>query len=376
MDVLLVRRYVFLVCLFSLLSYTSLASQSAFAAVTDDADGNFDETSYVETDTTTTSTINTNTSGTVTNNNNNVNNNTTTYTGTNTNSNTNVNTNTSTNTNTNSNTTNYTGTNTSTNTNTNNTNYTGNSTSTNTNTNNNTNTSTNTNNSTVNSTNNTNYNSTNNNTNTNTSTSTNTNTNNNNSTVNSTSQNSSDINTQSNNTNTNNNNTTSNNKNENINKNETVQKIEQDIKSPPPSAIAPSIGSSYSQDLCTVGLGGAVQTQLFGLSGGGSVRDENCERIKLSKTLYDMGMKVASVSLMCQDQRVWDAMRMAGTPCPYEGKIGEEAQAEWDNNPSRAPKGVILSDNSETLESDKDTEYRVWSKEEFCEKYPKEKVCK
>jgi len=354
--------------------------QSAFAAVTDDADGNFDETSYVETNTTTTSTINTNTSGTVTNNNNNVNTNantnTTTYTGTNTNSNTNVNTNTSTNTNNNANTTTYTGTNTSTNTNTNNTNYTGNSTSANTNTNNNT--STNTNNSTVNSTSNTNYTSNNNNTNTNNSTSSNTNNNNNtnNSTVNSTSQNNSDINTQSNNTNTNNNNTTSSNKNENINRNETVQKIEQDIKSPPPSAIAPSIGSSYSQDLCTVGIGGAVQTQLFGLSGGGSVRDENCERIKLSKTLYDMGMKVASVSLMCQDQRVWDAMRMAGTPCPYEGKIGDEAQAEWDNNPKRAPDGVILSDNSETLKSDDDTEYRVWSKEDFCEEYPEEKVCK
>ena len=356
--------------------------QSAFAAVTDDADGNFDETSYVETNTTTTSTINTNTSGTVTNNNNNVNTNanttTTTYTGTNTNSNTNVNTNTSTNTNNNANTTTYTGTNTSTNTNTNNTNYTGNSTSANTNSNTNTSTNTNTNNSTVNSTNNTNYNSTNNNTNTNNSTSSNTNNNNNNnnSTVNSTSQNSSDINTKSDNTNTNNNNTTSSNKNENINRNETVQKIEQDIKSPPPSAIAPSIGSSYSQDLCTVGLGGAVQTQLFGLSAGGSVRDENCERIKLSKTLYDMGMKVASVSLMCQDQRVWDAMRMAGTPCPYEGKIGDEAQAEWDNNPKRAPEGVILSDTSETLKSDDDTEYRVWSKEDFCEEYPEEKVCK
>ena len=380
MDVLLVRRYLFFVCFFSLLSYTNLASQSAFAQVENDADGNFDETSYVETDTTTTSTINTNTSGTVTNNNNNVNNNTTNYTGTNTNTNTNTSTNTNTNTNnntstnTNSNTTNYTGTNTSTNTNT--TNYTGNSTATNTNNNTSTNTNSNTNNSTVNSTNNTNY--TSNNNNTNSSTNTNTNNNTSNSTVNSTSQNNSDINTTSenNNTNNNNNNTVSSNKNENINKNETVQKIEQDIKSPPPSAIAPSIGSSYSQDLCTVGIGGAVQTQLFGLSGGGSVRDENCERIKLSKTLYDMGMKVASVSLMCQDQRVWDAMRMAGTPCPYEGKIGDEAQTEWDNNPSRAPEGVILSDNSETLRSEKDTEYRVWSKEEFCEKYPKEKVCK
>ena len=102
------------------------------------------------------------------------------------------------------------------------------------------------------------------------------------------------------------------------------------IESPPPSAIAPSIGSSYSQDLCTTGISGAVQSQLFGFSGGRSITDENCERIKLGKTLYDMGMRVAAVSLMCQDERVFDAMRMAGTPCPYEGLIGAEAQIAWD----------------------------------------------
>jgi hypothetical protein len=169
-------------------------------------------------------------------------------------------------------------------------------------------------------------------------------------------------------------NNTNNNRNENINKNETTQKIEQEIKSPPPSAIAPSIGSSYSQDLCTVGIGGAVQTQIFGFSAGGSVTDENCERIKLSKTLYDMGMKVAAVSLMCQDQRVWDAMRMAGTPCPFEGKIGSEASDAWEKNPKKAPKGVDMP--KKTLKNDKDTEYTIWSKEEFCEEYPEEFTCK
>jgi hypothetical protein len=75
---------------------------------------------------------------------------------------------------------------------------------------------------------------------------------------------------------------------------------------------------------------GAIQTQIFGFSGGRSITDENCERIKLGKTLYDMGMRVAAVSLMCQDERVFDAMRMAGTPCPYEGLIGEEAQIAWE----------------------------------------------
>jgi len=91
------------------------------------------------------------------------------------------------------------------------------------------------------------------------------------------------------------------------------------VISPPPSAISPTAGGS-SQDLCTVGISGAIQTQILGISQGESVTDQNCERLKISKTLYDMGMKVAAVSVLCQDRRVYDAMEMAGTPCPYEGK--------------------------------------------------------
>jgi hypothetical protein len=114
------------------------------------------------------------------------------------------------------------------------------------------------------------------------------------------------------------------------------QVIDQNIKSPPPSAIAPSM-MSYSQDLCTTGQSGAVQTQIIGLSAGRTVRDQNCERMKLSKTLYDMGMRVAAVSLLCQDTRVFKAMEMAGTPCPFMGKIGEEATAAWDENVDARP---------------------------------------
>ena len=80
----------------------------------------------------------------------------------------------------------------------------------------------------------------------------------------------------------------------------TTGKTETTVKSPPPSAISPSINTSNS-DLCTVGFSGAVQTQVLGFSGGSAVRDLNCERLKLSKTLYDMGMKVAAVSNLCQD---------------------------------------------------------------------------
>lgn len=108
------------------------------------------------------------------------------------------------------------------------------------------------------------------------------------------------------------------------------------VISPPPSAISPGVGSS-SSDLCTTGVSGAVQTQILGISTGEMVRDQNCERLKISKTLYDMGMKVAAVSVLCQDRRVFDAMEMAGTPCPYLGEIGEKASDEWKANPDKIP---------------------------------------
>ena len=94
------------------------------------------------------------------------------------------------------------------------------------------------------------------------------------------------------------------------------------------SANAPSY-SAMSQDVCSMGISGSLSTLGVGISGGKHFRDLNCERIKLSKVLYDYGMKVAAVSILCQDERVFFAMEMAGTPCPFEGKIGAEAIAQW-----------------------------------------------
>ena len=94
------------------------------------------------------------------------------------------------------------------------------------------------------------------------------------------------------------------------------------------SANSPSF-SSMSQDVCIMGVSGSLSTLGVGISGGKHVRDLNCERIKLSKVLYDYGMKVATVSILCQDERVFEAMLMAGTPCPFEGKIGKEAIEQW-----------------------------------------------
>ena len=103
-----------------------------------------------------------------------------------------------------------------------------------------------------------------------------------------------------------------------------------------PSASAPGI-SAMSQDLCTVGVGLGIQKPLIGGSIGITKRDMNCERMKLSKLLFDFNMKVAAVSILCQDNRVFSAMAHAGTPCPFNGKIGDSALEEWNKYDQQRP---------------------------------------
>jgi hypothetical protein len=215
---------------------------------------------------------------------------------------------------------------------------------------------------------------TNNNNNVNTSTSNNVNTNNNinsgtmtynNNNVNASTSTSSNVNTNNNvntgdmtnrninsstSTSNNNNTSTNNNVNQNVqsgsmtNQNNNNSTSTMKIEQPPPTAIAPAMMSGGNVDLCTTGVSGAVQTQILGLASGGTVRDMNCERLKLSKTLYDMGMKVAAVATMCQDERVFSAMMNAGTPCPINGLIGVAAKDEWAANPDKQPKKEVEKD--------------------------------
>jgi len=121
----------------------------------------------------------------------------------------------------------------------------------------------------------------------------------------------------------------------------------------PPTASAPNVMIN-NQDVCSTGTSAAVQTQVLGIAGGTTIRDLNCERLKLSRALYGMGMKVAAVSLLCQDARVFESMEMAGTPCPYKGKIGIEAAKAWAENPEKRP------------------DYDKWLKENDLEAYEKE----
>ena len=111
------------------------------------------------------------------------------------------------------------------------------------------------------------------------------------------------------------------------------------------TAISPSVIVNNS-DVCVTGVSGAVQTSLFGVSGGTTIRDKNCEILKLARSLYGMGLKVAGVSLLCTDSRVFDSMMAAGTPCPYEGQIGDKARVLWMANVEVSPEGTKLRRDS------------------------------
>jgi hypothetical protein len=87
--------------------------------------------------------------------------------------------------------------------------------------------------------------------------------------------------------------------------------------------------SVYGQDSCVIPLAAGITVIGFSGTFGSYYVDPNCERRKSVAVLSKLGMKVAAIALMCQDENVWESMMMAGTPCPVDGLIGEKAKARW-----------------------------------------------
>ena len=121
----------------------------------------------------------------------------------------------------------------------------------------------------------------------------------------------------------------------------------------PPTANSPSVVVNNS-DICKSAYSGAIQTQVLGISSGVTVRDLNCEMIKLSRSLYGMGMKVAAVSTLCADYRIFDAMWMSATYCPFMGAIGEDAKKGWEENRHLVPAGSKVFISIEQAESEQE----------------------
>ena len=134
------------------------------------------------------------------------------------------------------------------------------------------------------------------------------------------------------------------------------------IRSAPPTAAAPTVTNSGS-DVCLAGASAGVQTFGIGVSAGKSFRDKNCERIKLSRELNSLGMKVAAVAILCQDERVFFAMEQAGTPCPFEGKIGKQAKAAWKKYDKLRPDYETYVNNLKIIQKKNEEEEKQMTKD-------------
>ena len=134
------------------------------------------------------------------------------------------------------------------------------------------------------------------------------------------------------------------------------------MRSAPPTASAPSVTNTGS-DVCLAGASAGVQTFGIGVSGGKSFRDKNCERIKLSRELNSLGMKVAAVAILCQDERVFFAMEQAGTPCPFEGKIGKQAKAAWKKYDKLRPDYETYVNNLKIIQKKNEEEEKQMTKD-------------
>jgi len=148
------------------------------------------------------------------------------------------------------------------------------------------------------------------------------------------------------------------------------------IRSAPPSSSAPSY-NSMTQDVCAVGMSLGVQTFGIGISGGKHAIDKNCERLKLARILNDFGMKVAAVAILCQDERVFESMIQAGTPCPIDGKIGKEAEALWSKYDHERPDyNTYIKRMEDRKKADKEMQKKITAELEAMDKYNAEQLIK
>jgi hypothetical protein len=112
---------------------------------------------------------------------------------------------------------------------------------------------------------------------------------------------------------------------------------------PPATAISPSISIGGGTDVCVVVRSGAIGTGLFNASAGIHVVNKTCERIKLSRAMAQLGLRVSATAILCQDPRVWQAMWDSNSPCPIDGKIGEEAKKLY------IERGMVVLDEDNNL---------------------------
>ncbi|HTI84014.1 MAG TPA: hypothetical protein VL614_26475 [Acetobacteraceae bacterium] len=79
-----------------------------------------------------------------------------------------------------------------------------------------------------------------------------------------------------------------------------------------PEVIPPSV---VGGNACAVGASGGISAPGFGLAMGATWADRECERRQQAALLFNMGEQKVALELMCQDDHVRAAMKVAARPC-------------------------------------------------------------
>lgn len=122
----------------------------------------------------------------------------------------------------------------------------------------------------------------------------------------------------------------------------TIAKINADQKiRNTPSVNGPPLVSS--NDTCMGSASGAINAPGIGIALGKTYTDENCMMLKNSRELWNMGMKAASLALMCNDSANREALELTGFECPQTTKAKREAQAKM--GPADGPVELRMSES-------------------------------
>lgn len=93
-----------------------------------------------------------------------------------------------------------------------------------------------------------------------------------------------------------------------------------------PSVSGPPL--TTSNDTCMGSTSASANAAGFGVSFGSTWTDDHCKRLKMSRELWNKGMKAASLAIDCMDPGARSALEMTGTKCP-QSMTAEERKAAY-----------------------------------------------
>lgn len=113
-----------------------------------------------------------------------------------------------------------------------------------------------------------------------------------------------------------------------------------------PSVNGPNL--TTSNDTCMGSSSGSANGPGFGVSFGTTWSDDHCKRLKMSRELWNKGMKAASLAMDCMDPAARVALEITGSKCP-QSMTADERRNHY--GPDASVQGAYAMPESSTASS-------------------------